>query len=296
MELIGLDNPEADAEMIVMAIEGLQAVGADDFTIDIGQVEFLRGILEGLDLSGPKAQDVRTAIAGKDLSSLQKLLEDLPISDRQKEELLALPRLFGGTETLERAAAAVSNDDSRRALDNLNQVLATVESYGVAEHITLDLGELRGFDYHSGIIFQGFLSGFGHAVCAGGRYEGLTARYGFPAPATGLTFSLLNLLFALDKTLDNQVAFGSDILLFSETADMVPTHRLATALRNQGLSVARDINARDRQESLTYARRMHFRHLLIVHQDATSLTLVNTADAGESPLDMSAALAGELPL
>lgn len=296
VELIGLDSPEADAEMIVMAIEGLQAVGADDFTIDIGQVEFLRGILDGLELPGPQAQAVRTAIAGKDLSSLQKLMETLPVTDRQKEELLALPRLFGGMETLERAAAAVSNDNSRRALDNLQQVLATLESYGIAEHITLDLGELRGFDYHTGIIFQGFLSGFGHAVCAGGRYDGLTARYGFPAPATGLTFSLLNLLFALDKTLDERVPFGSDILLFSEATEMTPAHRLATALRSQGLSVARNINAQDRQESLAYARRMHFRNLLIIHQDTTTLTLINTADDRETSLDMQAALAGELRL
>ena len=296
VELIGLDSPEADAEMIVMAIEGLQAVGADDFTIDIGQVEFLRGILDGLALPGPQAQAVRTAIAGKDLSSLQKLMETLPVTDRQKEELLALPRLFGGMETLERAAAAVSNDNSRRALDNLQQVLATLESYGVSEHITLDLGELRGFDYHTGVIFQGFLSGFGHAVCAGGRYDGLTARYGFPAPATGLTFSLLNLLFALDKVLDDRVTFGSDILLFSEGIEMTPAHRLATALRTQGLSVARDINSQDRQEGLAYARRMHFRNLLIIHQDATELTLINTADGRETSLDMQAALAGELRL
>jgi ATP phosphoribosyltransferase regulatory subunit len=296
VELIGLDNPEADAEMIVMAIEGLQAVGAQDFTIDIGQVEFLRGILSGLDVAAPQAQLVRSAIAGKDLSGLQKVLQTLDIPDRQHEELLALPRLFGGKETLERAAAVVSNDISRRALDNLHQVLAILDSYGVEEHITIDLGELRGFDYHTGLIFQGFLSGFGQAVCAGGRYDGLTARYGFPAPATGFAFSLLNLLFALDKVLDERVDYGSDILLFSSSPDKAPAHRLATALRGQGYSVARDIITRDKQASLAYARRMHFRHLFIINQDADELTLVRIADGGETRLDMSSALAGKLRL
>jgi ATP phosphoribosyltransferase regulatory subunit len=296
VELIGLENPEADAEMIAMAIEGLQAVGAEDFTIDIGQVEFLRGILSGLDIPPLQAQAVKTAIAGKDLSNLQKLAEGLPVTDRQRDELLALPRLFGGKETLDRAAQVVSNDISRQALDNLHQVLEILDSYGVEEHLTIDLGELRGFDYHTGLIFQGFLSGFGHAVCSGGRYDGLTARYGFPAPATGFSFSLLNLLFALDKSLETRVDYGSDILLLSVGPDNTSAHRLATALRNQDYSVARDIISRDRQASLAYARRMHYRNLLIVDQKLDKLTLVSTVDGRETSLDMAAVLAGELRL
>lgn len=296
VELIGLDNPEADAEMIVMAIEGLLAVGAQDFTIDIGQVEFLRGILTGLAVPETQAQSVRAAIAGKDISSLRAQLDSLAIEDRKREELLALPRLFGGKETLDRAAAVVSNDISKCALDNLHQVLAILDSYGVEEHITIDLGELRGFDYHTGLIFQGFLSGYGQAVCSGGRYDGLTARYGFPAPATGFAFSLLNLLFALDKELDERVDFGSDILLFSSATDKAPAHQLATALRGQGYSVARDIIIRDRQASLDYARRMHFRHLLIINQDAGQLNLINIADGRETILNLQEVLAGTLRL
>jgi ATP phosphoribosyltransferase regulatory subunit len=296
VELIGLDNPEADAEMIVMAIEGLLAVGAQDFTIDIGQVEFLRGILTGLAVPETQAQSVRAAIAGKDISSLRAQLEPLAIAERQREELLALPRLFGGKETLERAAAVVSNDISKRALDNLHQVLAILDSYGVEEHITIDLGELRGFDYHTGLIFQGFLSGYGQAVCSGGRYDGLTARYGFPAAATGFAFSLLNLLFALDKELDERVDFGSDILLFSSATDKAPAHQLAMTLRGQGYSVARDIITRDRQASLDYAKRMHFRHLLIINQDAGQLNLINIADGRETILNLQEVLAGTLRL
>jgi len=296
VELIGLDNPEADAEMIVMAIEGLLAVGAKDFTIDIGQVEFLRGILADLAIPEQQAQAVRIAIASKDLSSLQKLLEPFDLADAQHEELLALPRLFGGKEILDRAAGIVNNEVSRRALDNLHQVLGILDSYGVEEHITIDLGELRGFDYHTGLIFQGFLSGFGQAVCSGGRYDGLTARYGFPAPATGFAFSLLNLLFALDKELDERVDVGTDILLFSAAADKAPAHRLAAVLRAQGYSVARDIITRDRQASQDYARRMHFRHLLIINQDAGQLSLVNIADGRETTLNLPEVMAGKLRL
>ena len=134
-----------------------------------------------------------------------------------------------------------------------------ITSYSI--HYT-KLYELRGFDYHTGLIFQGFLSGFGRAVCSGGRYDGLTARYGFPAPATGFAFNLCDLLFALDRDLDDKNDVGTDILLFCPAPDKAPAQRLAAALRAQGYSVARDIIVRDRQASLDYARRMHFRYLL----------------------------------
>ncbi|TLM65973.1 MAG: ATP phosphoribosyltransferase regulatory subunit [Deltaproteobacteria bacterium] len=296
VELIGLESPEADAEMIAMTVEGLLAVGAKEFTIDVGQVAFLRGILDGLPLPPAVALELRTAIAAKDATGLQRLLDAHPVSDRQRAEVLALPRLFGGFDTLERAAAVVRNDVSRRALDNLHRVIDVLGVYGVDDYVTVDLGELRGFDYHTGVIFQGFLTGFGRAVCSGGRYDGLTARYGLPAPATGFAFNLFNLLFALGGDLDGRGEDSIDILLFCPAADKAPAQRLAAALRRQGYSVARDIIARDREASLDYARRMHFRTLLIMNETNDGLTRIHLADGRETSLSLQAVLDGECRL
>jgi ATP phosphoribosyltransferase regulatory subunit len=289
VELIGLSGPEADAEMIAMAVMCLQAVGATGFTIDIGQVEFLRGVLDDLPLDAAQSRDVRTAIAAKDISGLQQKLKGLPLTDRQRDELLALPRLYGGRETLDQARQVITNPASQKALDNLERILEVLTVYGIEEHITLDLGEMRGFDYHSGLIFQGFLSGFGQAVCAGGRYDGLTERYGFAAPATGFAFNLYNLLFALDKILDERAEEGTDILLFSSGQDKAPAQHLAAVLRSQGYSVARDIIERDQAASLDYARRMHYRYLLVIEPAAEEMILIRTAD-GENTCVTSAAI------
>ena len=289
VELIGLNGPEADAEMIAMSVMCLQAVGATGFTIDIGQVEFLRGVLDDLPLDAAQSRDVRTAIAAKDISGLQQKLKGLPLTDRQRDELLALPRLYGGRETLDQARQVITNPASQKALDNLERILEVLTVYGVEEHITLDLGEMRGFDYHSGLIFQGFLSGFGQAVCAGGRYDGLTERYGFAAPATGFAFNLYNLLFALDKILDERAEEGTDILLFSSGQDKAPAQHLAAVLRSQGYSVARDIIERDQAASLDYARRMHYRYLLVIEPAAEEMILIRTAD-GENTCVTSAAI------
>lgn len=296
VELIGLESPEADAEMIAMAVQSLLAVGASEFTIDIGQVAFLRGILDNLPIDHAQATAVRGAIAAKDTSGLQQLLTGLKLTDQQRREVLALPRLFGGREVLERARNVITNPVSQQALDNLEKILEVLGVYGVEEHVTLDLGEMRGFDYHTGLIFQGFLAGYGQAVCSGGRYDSLMARYGFPAPATGYSFNLYNLLFALDRKLDARAGEGTDILLFSSEQDKAPAQRLATTLRSQGFSVARDIITRERTASFDYARRMHFRCLLVVDAGNDALTLIRTADGTETRVERSTIESGQFTL
>ncbi|PLX98854.1 MAG: ATP phosphoribosyltransferase regulatory subunit [Desulfuromonas sp.] len=276
VELIGLESLEADAEMIAMVVECFRAVGAKEFSVDLGQVEFFRGVLDSLDLEGEAAHRVTEAISRKDASSLRELLAELDIDERARSEVMALPRLFGGVEVLERAAATVSNERSKRALETLFTVRDILKVYGVEEHVTFDLGELRGLDYHTGITLQGFLPGVGQAVCSGGRYDGLMASYGAPAPATGFTFNILELLFALDRELNGRVQRGCDVLLSQAGDDKGPAQRLAIHLRQRGYAVARDMIVRPREETLDYARKMHYRH--VIWLEGGSVEVLGLAD------------------
>ena len=280
VELIGLESPEADAEMIAMAVECFKNLGAAEFTIDIGQVDFFRGVMENLPVSGDKARQIQAAIARKDNSGLKELLVGLSLTDQAREEVLALPRLFGGREVLQKAERVVSNDRSRKALADLQKVLEILEVYGVEDHVTFDLGELRGLDYHTGVTFQGFLTGFGRAVCFGGRYDNLTAAYGYPAPATGFAFNLLNLLFALDKQLDDRAVRQTDVLIFQSGPDKELAQRVAQTLRKKGLSAARDIIPRDLEGSLAYARKMNFRYVMVL-SPAQDIRLINVMDGSD---------------
>ncbi len=286
VELIGLGQPEADAEMIAMAIECLQGSGAKDFTLDIGQVEFFRGVMDGLSLSSDLARRVAGAIGRKDSTELRALLDEAGVDEAAREEVLALPRLFGGREVLERAAKLVKNQRSQRALDNLTQVLALLDRHGIAEYVTFDLGELRGLDYHTGITFQGFLPGYGQAVCSGGRYDGLMANYGNPAPATGFTFDLLNLLFALDRALEDQVKPRTDLLVYACEGAVLRAQQLTPRLRAAGFSAARDMLDRSIDEALAYARLMNYRRLLVVPVGEAALRLVNPSSENEDSLTL----------
>ncbi|WP_321369009.1 ATP phosphoribosyltransferase regulatory subunit [uncultured Desulfuromusa sp.] len=278
VELIGLDSPEADAEMIAMAVESLAAVGAENFTIDIGQVEFFRGVMEGLPLDARLAEDVAEAILRKDSSELGILLQKSGLKDSSCEEIFALPRLYGGREVLDRAEQSVSNQRSRKALDGLSQVLDVLDVYGVLDHVTIDLGELRGLNYHTGITFQGFLSGVGQTVCSGGRYNNLTEKYAFSAPATGFTFSLLHLLFALDKVLDERVVPSCDLLIFSTGKNLRVAQALACQFRSQGYSVTRDILDRTREDALNYAQQMNYRYMAVVAGEGQDVEMISLVD------------------
>src|SRR6185369_15384881 len=155
VELIGLDSPEADAEMIVMAIEAMQVLGLDNFTVDLGQVEFCQGVFQASGLSGEPLQLLRDAVSRKDSSAVAALLSENPVSPDSARELCALPRLFGGRDVLKTAREIVTNRRSLAALENLRQVLEILEIHGVTDFLSIDLGETRGLDYHSGITFEG---------------------------------------------------------------------------------------------------------------------------------------------
>src|SRR5512132_4706691 len=122
VELVGLPNPEGDAEMIAMTVEGLRALGLAEFQIDVGQTGFFRGILEDLGADAETARGLRSALARKDVSSLERRVADLGAPAAVTELLLALPTLYGRGDVLDRAEALVKNARSEAALANLAEV------------------------------------------------------------------------------------------------------------------------------------------------------------------------------
>ncbi|ABQ24873.1 histidyl-tRNA synthetase [Geotalea uraniireducens Rf4] len=267
VELIGLSSPEADAEMVAMAVEVLQGLGFDNFKIDLGQVDFFRGIMLASGLAPAVQNLLQEAIAKKDSSAVREILEKEPVADAIKEEIAALPRLYGGREVLAVAERVAGNDRSKKALDNIAQVLEILDIYGVTDYLTIDLGEIRGLDYHTGVTFEGFVGGLGEAVCGGGRYDDLTAKYGFPAPATGFAFNILALLNALGKRPEVEASKTRDFLLFNLKEDRREVLEIAQRLRARGFTTARDIIHRDFDNSLAYAKRMNIKQMLVIGGD-----------------------------
>jgi ATP phosphoribosyltransferase regulatory subunit len=287
VELIGLDSPEADAEMIVMAIEALQVLGLDDFTIDLGQVEFCQGVFQASGLDGEPLRKLREAVSRKDSSAVAALLKAHPVSAESACEISALTRLFGGRDVLDTAQEIVTNRRSRAALENLRQVLAILDIHGVSDLLSIDLGETRGLDYHSGITFEGFVAGFGEPLCSGGRYDTLISGYGFNVPATGFTFNLLNLLQTVERRPELHGCAATDFLLFNTSSDRRNVLQIARRLRSRGYTTARDIIRRDYAQSLEYAQKMNIRCMLVIGNDTGTYQAVRSSDGGTVAINNS---------
>jgi ATP phosphoribosyltransferase regulatory subunit len=215
-------------------------------------------------LSATTRKLLQEAIAKKDTSAVRIILEKETVADAVKEEISALPRLFGGREVLAEAERVAGNDRSKRALDNIVEVLDILDIYGVSDYLSIDLGEIRGLDYHTGLTFEGFVSGVGEPVCGGGRYDDLTAKYGFSAPATGFAFNILPLFSALERRPEVEASKTRDFLLFNLREDRRGVLEIAQCLRRKGYTTARDIIRRDFDNSLAYAERMNILRMLVI--------------------------------
>ncbi|GIP46141.1 ATP phosphoribosyltransferase regulatory subunit [Paenibacillus sp. J45TS6] len=186
VELVGDDSPEADAEVVALAISSLQAAGVASFKIAMGHVGFLNGLLgeiipEEVDLQ----EELKAVLLKRDYVGYREKIEGLSLSSEQKERLESILRLRGGKEIGERAESLISSEEARNSVQHLCAVWEVLEAYGVSEHVLIDLTMLGDFSYYTGMTFEGYASELGFPVCSGGRYDKLLKQFGKDIPATG---------------------------------------------------------------------------------------------------------------
>jgi ATP phosphoribosyltransferase regulatory subunit len=264
VELVGLEKPEADAEMIAMTVEGLRALGLTRFQIDVGHAEFVRGLLDEIKVEAAQTRELQHAIARKDASAVERLVAAIAPTAHVADALLALPTLVGRADALARAARLARNARSERALENLTEVYRLVGVYGLAESVIVDLGEVRGFDYYSGLHFEAYVAGLGASIGAGGRYDGMLGRFGYDCPATGFAFEIGRVLLAMESQGVAVPQTGPDVFIIDFTPEKTAALSLSRRLRDLGASVARDIITRGLDESLAYARQQRVQRVLVI--------------------------------
>jgi ATP phosphoribosyltransferase regulatory subunit len=190
IEHFGSKGQSSDIEILLIAVEAFQRLGIGDFQINLGSVDFFGGIVDRIELPEGQMTELKQVLNLKDQSGLELLLKRLSLEERRKEILRAIPRLTGGREVLREARSLIKNQRSVQALDHLEEILTVFEKLGLARHLTIDLGEVQGFDYYTGILFRAYVPQLGFEVANGGRYDGLPATFGEDLPAVGFSFSL----------------------------------------------------------------------------------------------------------
>ncbi len=248
IELVGAATPQADAEVVAVAVAALRAAGVPDFRVSLGQVDFFRAILAEARLPTDQAERVHDAIDRKSQSDIRSALNGR--GGLAADVLAQLPTLVGGRAVLDRARALAPWPAARAALDNLAQVYDWLARYGLTDEIVLDLAEVRGMDYYTGLTFEAFMGGVGFDIVNGGRYDRLIGNFGSPCPAVGFAMSLERLLLGLGETAttghipDLLVAQSDDPACLAEVARR----------RASGQRVEMDVLDRAPDDLLAYAQ------------------------------------------
>ncbi len=197
IELLGASGAWADAEVISVAVKSLLALGLDDFKISLNQIGIFNSLLEDSRLEQAEREEIRRLVEDKDLVALSALLDGLAIDDGLKESIARLPVLHGGLEILQQVPYLEKNRKAEQAALELKKVYEALQVCGVIGNIVVDMGVLRGLDYYTGIVFEGYSPELGYGLLGGGRYDRLLGEFGLDAPATGFALGMDRLALVL---------------------------------------------------------------------------------------------------
>ncbi len=228
VELFGEATLAADIEVIELFLQTLKTSGVNDVHLDLGHVDIFRGLLASADLTSDQETELFELLQRKASGELSQWV-DANIGDSQLAGWLnALPGLAGSSELLAKAKAALAGAPAvvTEAIAQLENIIAALENAGVS--IYLDLGEMPGYHYHTGVVFAAYVQGYGKALGNGGRYDHVGEAFGRSRPATGFACDL--------KSLVTQGQGGRDNLggIFVPASNDPECQRQVTLLRSQG--------------------------------------------------------------
>ena len=231
-EIYGHAGVESDVEIQRLMMRALKIADVQEVYLDIGHVGIFRSLVRRARMEREREAELFRAMQAKDLPAVQELTRRLPRGIR--DALSALPELYGGPEVLDAAVRRLpAHEEIKSALDSLKAL--SDELRDVARIRCFDLAELRGYHYHSGVVFAAYAQGQPYAIGLGGRYDEVGKAFGRARPATGFSMDLRELA-ALSPSGD-----GVTCVLAPHRPDDGILQRRIAALRARGTPVIVDL-------------------------------------------------------
>lgn len=278
-ELINDDSSAADAEIIACVISCLKAVGLKEFQIEIGEVEFFKGMIAEAGLDENTESKIREYIHMKNFYGLSEYVSKLDMPAKTKEAFSGFDSLFGGLEMIARAREYVTNETSLAALDRLEKVHAALDGYGYSDYVGFDLSMLNRYNYYTGIVFRGYTYGTGDAIVKGGRYNNLMSKFGKEAPSVGFAIYVDDLMNAISRNKIDVPIDDSNLLILYEQEHQMEAIHLASTLREQDKKIllVRKSTKHTLDDYKAYAKNMHFSG--VYHfVDASNVEVISLVD------------------
>lgn len=193
-ELYGEPGTSADIEVISLLLQCLEQMGVEQVHLDLGHVGIYRGLAQAAGLNAELEEKLFDALQRKAVCEISELTTDVPAE--LAELLKSISGLCGSYEVLAQAREVLqaAPRSVRAALDELQQLADVVQQRFPSLPVYFDLSELRGYNYHTGVVFAAFVPGVGQAIAQGGRYDDIGAVFGRSRPATGFSSDLRTLI------------------------------------------------------------------------------------------------------
>lgn len=224
-ELYGCAGVAADIEIIRLMLTTLLQTGVPQIHLDLGHVAVFRELAKAAQLSVEQESQLFDIYQRKSLPELQALGSQLP----QAEWFVALGQLSGGVQVIEQAQQAFANapDKVKQALADIQTIVQALQGFADNVSISVDLSELRGYHYHTGLVFAAYTAHSAAEIAKGGRYDCIGEAFGRARPATGFSADLKTLVSFVE-----QVAATRKI--FAPAIDDNSLQIMMTQLRYQG--------------------------------------------------------------
>jgi ATP phosphoribosyltransferase regulatory subunit len=195
-ELYGHSGIASDIEVINLMLDTLQTAGIRDPLLALGHSRIVRCILDKADLSGELHDRLYTALQNKATADISQILGEAAIGSALADQLRLLPTLHGDIGIIDQARSLLGPADKTltAALDELQAIATAITARNPGQALYFDLCELRGYDYHTGVIFSAYVAEHGEAIANGGRYDDIGLAFGRSRAATGFDADLKTLL------------------------------------------------------------------------------------------------------
>lgn len=192
-ELFGHAGTASDIEILRLMLETLEVAGVGELWLDLGHVGIFRALARQTGLSVEDEASFFELLQRKAIPEIEAFLYAHPLDRQHASMLRTLAELHGeGLDVLSQARErlALAGAEVQQALNDLETVARAVQTQHAGLRLHFDLAELRGYHYHTGIVFAAYIPGQGQAIARGGRYDGIGEAFGRARPATGFSADL----------------------------------------------------------------------------------------------------------
>ena len=230
-ELYGYKGIEADIEVIELMLASLSILNIQGLTLSLGNTAIFNALCEATELDKQDIATLRDIFKRKSVPDLDAFLKDNAIKEADK--FSALISLDGDDQVLDRALKVFADFPSVvEAINDLIKLNKVFNGNGV--NLMFDLGEVKAYEYHNGIVFAAYHPSYSKALAQGGRYNGLSQSLGVSRDATGFSFDLK---FLIQNQKSNSI---KSKVLNVPTSDDPELKAFINDLRLQGFIVSQD--------------------------------------------------------